>query len=581
MTASPDNVTVAYFTMEVGLASDVPTYSGGLGVLAGDTLRSAADLTLPMVAVTLAHRKGYFRQSLDASGMQKEAPDAWRPEERLQPTTAKCEVRIEGRSVFLRAWRYDVIGVTGAVVPVFLLDADLTENSAEDRKLTDHLYGGDDRYRLCQEVLLGVGGVRVLRDLGYHKLERFHMNEGHSALLALELLYERMRDGERVENAVAEVKRRCVFTTHTPVAAGHDEFSEPLVAAVLMPSQMEALRALGFHDGRLSMTQLALRLSRFVNGVTKRHAVVSRALFPGYPIHAITNGVHSATWTGPAFCALYDRLIPDWKEDNLSLRSALQIPADEIWEAHVAQKRRLVERVHAHAGVALDEKVFTIGSARRATAYKRPTLLLSQPDRLAQIAKRFGGLQVVYAGKAHPHDHEGKELIRQLATVEAEAGVPLRVAYLPGYDMDVGGVLTSGVDLWLNTPRPPLEASGTSGMKAAHNGVPSLSVLDGWWIEGHVDAVTGWAIGPGMNGVAIERSDAEDAEDLYRMLETRILPLFHEEPQRWRELMRFTIALNASFFNTQRMLGEYVLEAYRECLLSSPGLVGDVSAAAR
>ena len=559
---------IAYFSMEVALESDMPTYSGGLGVLAGDTLRSAADLALPLVGVTLVHRKGYFDQRFDASGWQTESPADWSPEDRLQPVDARCQLWIEGRPVTVRAWRYPVRGVTGSVVPVLLLDTDVPENDPGDRRLTDFLYGGDDRYRLCQELILGIGGVRMLRALGYHRVGRFHMNEGHSALLALELFEEELqRNHGDVPRAVEFVKNRCVFTTHTPVSAGHDQFHIGLVEHVLAPKQAETLRTLEFASEYLGMTRLALGLSGFVNGVTKRHAALSRTMFPGFPIEAITNGVHSRTWTAESLARLFDRYIPDWEEDNLALRHAFLIPLDELWEAHQREKQKLIDEVNRHTGAGFEVDVFTIGSARRATAYKRPTLLMTDAARLRRLATLWGGLQVVYAGKAHPRDGEGKELIRRIMQMEHELGPDVKVVYLPNYEMDLGKRLTAGVDLWLNTPRPPLEASGTSGMKAAHNGVPSLSVLDGWWLEGHVETVTGWSIGTRDQGAIAQRGDAEDAEDLYGALEESVLPLYYDEPQRWRELMRFVIALNASFFNTQRMVQEYVIEAYRECLM--------------
>jgi starch phosphorylase len=559
---------IAYFSMEVALESDMPTYSGGLGVLAGDTLRSAADLGLPLVGVTLVHRKGYFDQRFDASGWQTESPSEWSPEDRLQPVDARCQLWIEGRPVTVRAWKFPVRGVTGSVVPVLLLDTDVPENDPGDRHLTDYLYGGDDRYRLCQELILGVAGVRMLRALGYYRVGRFHMNEGHSALLSLELFEEELqRNHSDVPRAVDSVRSRCVFTTHTPVSAGHDQFHIGLVEHVLAPQQVETLRALEFANEYLGMTRLALGLSGYVNGVTKRHAALSRTMFPGFPIEAITNGVHSRTWAAESLRRLFDRYIPDWEEDNLALRHAFLIPLDELWEAHQREKQKLIDEVNRHTGAEFDVDVFTIGSARRATAYKRPMLLMTDTERLRRLATLWGGLQVVFSGKAHPRDGEGKELIRRIMQMEHELGPEVKVVYLPNYVMDVGKQLTAGVDLWLNTPRPPLEASGTSGMKAAHNGVPSLSVLDGWWLEGHVEAVTGWSIGTRDQGAIAQRGDAEDAEDLYRALEESILPLYYDEPQRWRELMRFVIALNASFFNTQRMVQEYVIEAYRECLL--------------
>jgi glycogen phosphorylase len=557
--------TVAYFSMEIALENRMPTYSGGLGVLAGDLLRSAADLGLPLVGVSLLYRKGYFLQCLDAEGRQSEQPVSWAVDDVLQPMAATCQIEVEGRPVTVRAWRYLLHGTGGAEVPVFFLDTDVPGNAPCDRALTDHLYGGDERYRLCQEVVLGIGGRRMLRALGYIEIERYHMNEGHAALLALELFTDELaRTPEAREEAIERVKRRCVFTTHTPVAAGHDQFSLDLAHHVLSPDAVRALQILGCCQSSLNMTLVALQLSHYVNGVAKRHGELSRAMFPGYPISSITNGVHSVTWTASAFRSLYDQYIPDWRQDNFSLRYALGIPLQAIWQAHEQAKRRLIDEVNRRVPANFDPDAFTLGFARRATGYKRPGLLFHDIERLRSIAKRHGGLQLVFAGKAHPKDAHGKGLIYEIVQHRKELGPELKLAYLPNYDLESGQLLTAGVDLWLNTPDPPYEASGTSGMKAAHNGVPSLSVLDGWWLEGHVEGVTGWAIGDRDRGIASAPPHEADAEDLYYKLEAKILPMYQDDPLRWAEMMRYTIALNASFFNTQRMLTEYLLYAYQD-----------------
>jgi starch phosphorylase len=553
---------IAYFSMEVALESQIPTYSGGLGILAGDTLRSAADLGLAMVGVTLLHRKGYFFQRLDALGHQHEEPVAWPVDDLLEPVAGECVVEVEGRAVTLRAWRYAVGGAGGSSVPVLLLDADAPGNGPDDRRLTDHLYGGDDRYRLCQELILGVGGVRMLRALGYHGVARFHLNEGHSSLLALELFAEELErsPGDR-SGAIERTKRKCVFTTHTPVPAGHDRFPLDLARTVLGTARVNALQVLGCCDNELNMTRVALTLSHYVNGVSKRHGEVSHSMFPNYPIGSITNGVHSATWTAPSFATLYDRYMPGWRKDSFSLRYAISIPLEAIRQAHREAKQRLVADVNERTNAGFDGNLFMLGFARRATAYKRPDLLFHDPSRLRRLAGQHRGLQVVFAGKAHPRDEGGKSLIQRIVQWGKDLAPEVKVAYLANYDLAMGVLLTAGVDVWLNTPRPPHEASGTSGMKAAHNGVPSLSVLDGWWVEGYVEGITGWAIGP-QRGSMAERSDAADAADLYWTLEKQVLPLYHDGGDQWSRLMRSTIAFNASFFNTQRMLQQYVVMAY-------------------
>lgn len=553
---SADERTIAYFSMEIALDPRLPTYSGGLGVLAGDTLRSCADLGLPVVGVTLLHREGYLRQTLDERGSQNEAPDPWPLADFVRPLAPVVTVVIEGRSVHVRAFRYDLAGQGEHFVPVLLLDTDLPENAQADRGLTGRLYGGDLRYRLAQEIVLGVGGVRLLAAAGYAQVRRFHLNEGHAALAPLELVRQANEGRPQGDWRFDEIKDRCVFTTHTPVPAGHDQFDWDLARTLLGPTYpASVIEMLAGHDGRLSMTALALNLSRFVNGVALRHAAVSREMFPGYGIHNVTNGVHSATWTCPAFRRLYDGRLPGWSTDPAMLRNAGRIPDAELWAAHAEAKRDLLRTILWSCGRNLDEGAFTIGFARRATLYKRADLIFSDLGRLRDLARHHGALQLVFAGKAHPRDEPGKEMIRRVFAAAQALRDDVQVVFLANYDMALARIITAGVDLWLNTPQRPLEASGTSGMKAAHNGVPSLSVLDGWWLEGHVEGVTGWSIG----GSAPE-SDG-DAADLYLKLDG-ILPLYHHERARWISVMKGAVALNASFFNTHRMVQQYVANAY-------------------
>ena len=555
---------IAYFSMEVGLDPAMPTYSGGLGVLAGDTLCAAADLAVPIVGVTLLHRKGFFRQHLDAHGNQTEGPSVWYPEEFMQPLEPRVSVTIEGRQVQIRAWRYLVHGASGHSVPVYFLDTALPGNGPWDQTLTDHLYGGDDHYRLCQEVVLGLGGVAMLRALGHKRIQTYHMNEGHSALLALALLEEQTdgRDLRTVTMADTEaVRQRCVFTTHTPVPAGHDKFPLDMVRRVLGEEPTAALEAAQCClNSTLNTTYLALIFSHYINGVSQRHHDISHSMFPSYPINSITNGVHAVTWAAPAFQDLYDRHIPEWRVDNLYLRYAISIPLDEIQQAHVEAKRELVAEVKRRTGVRLDPAAMTIGFARRAATYKRAELLLSDLDRLKRIASQTGPLQVIYAGKSHPRDEGGKAIIQRIFEAADALGDAVRVVYLEDHDMALGKYLCAGVDLWLNSPQKPHEASGTSGMKAALNGVPSLSVLDGWWIEGHVEGVTGWSIGDDWEA---ESNPSKEIASLYDKLEYVILPMFYGRPTAYASIMRSVIALNASFFNAQRMMLQYLENAYQ------------------
>jgi glycogen phosphorylase len=585
MRASQGERKIAYFSMEIALESAMPTYSGGLGVLAGDTIRSAADLQVPIVAISLLHRAGHFEQRFDATGWQREEPVEWKVEQFLAEMPARAALVIEGRPVCLRCWKYQVQGIGGYSVPVYLLDTDIPENSEWDRKLTSVLYGGDSRYRLCQEVVLGIGGVRMLRALGYERIDRFHMNEGHASLLTLELLQEEAGKAERNHidiSDLAAVRKKCIFTTHTPVPAGHDQFPLSALGTALgfrgdlsdVLDQDKAVRVFGRNEppgeakpslggpAILNMTYLGLNMSRYVNGVAKRHGEISRLMFAGYHIDAITNGVHAATWTSPHFQALYDCHIPDWRQDNFSLRHAESIPERDIWEAHTRAKTELLAYVNEQHMPAMKLEVFTIGFARRVTAYKRADLLFTDLERLKKIAREAGGLQLIYAGKAHPGDLEGKRLIRRIMELKEVLKDSLTIVFLPNYDLALAKLITAGVDLWLNTPQPPLEASGTSGMKAALNGIPSLSIVDGWWMEGFIEGVTGWAIGAEKREREDESSGLRDAASLYDKLERVTIPMFYSDRDRFIEVMRHAIAVNGSFFNTQRMLQQYVLNAY-------------------
>ena len=547
--------------MEIGINTDMRTYSGGLGVLAGDTIRSAADLRVPMVAVTLLHQRGYCRQILDDDGNQTEAPVDWPVEQFLQKLDVQATVQIEGRDVRVAVWKLDVVGFSDFRVPVLFLDTNLPENEEIDRGLTHHLYGGDLRYRLCQEVVLGIGGVRILRALGHHEIDRFHMNEGHAGLLGCELLREYLanRPGGKIDDSVIEdIREQCVFTTHTPVPAGHDQFPLDVARQVLGGEFSEILHELDCVDGSLNMTELALHLSRYVNGVARRHREISRKLFSDDAIDSITNGVHIRTWVSDPFQRLFDQYIPTWREDSFSLRNALSIPNHEVWEAHQQAKDHLIDEIKRRVDVEFDPDVFTIGFARRTTAYKRPALFFDDLDNLRRIHREVGPFQVVYAGKAHPQDHGGKDMIRRIFDAKEKLRGQIPVAYLPDYGMRICKAMVAGADLWLNTPEPPLEASGTSGMKAAANGVPSLSVLDGWWLEGWIEGTTGWAIG----GPSEKPDRVRDAKSLYDKLEYVILPRFYRQRDEFVDVMRHCVALNGSFFNTHRMMHQYVVKAY-------------------
>ena len=555
---------VAYFSMEIAVDPRVPTYSGGLGVLAGDFLRSAADREFPIIGLTLLHRRGYFHQELDELGNQREQPESWRVEEILELLPETCGVTVEGREVTLRAWKYTIVGQSGFEVPVYFLDSDVEGNDGFDRSLTGTLYGGDERYRLCQEQVLGAGGLRMVRALGHAALPTFHINEGHGALVFPELVLEAAASSSSNPWEVLWGNARCVFTTHTPIAAGHDAFPLDLAERVIGAERLHILQELGCSEDSLHLTLVALQLCGYVNAVAKSHRSVTSAMFPEYAIDSITNGVHSATWSAPPFRRLFDQFIPAWRRDSRTLRDARRIPGDAIWAAHLAAKHDLVAEVSARTGVVLDPDAFTLAFARRATAYKRLDLVFCDLDRLLDIAERKGPLQIICGGKAHPQDGPGKDAIRRLVAAGTQLESRIKVVFLTNYEVELAQRVVAGGDVWLNTPVPPMEASGTSGMKAAHNGVPSLSVLDGWWREGHEEGVTGWAIGDGTGSTVDVRDDAGDAEDLYRKLESKIMPLFYGNRAAWSALMGNTISQNAARFNAHRMFLEYLTRAYRE-----------------
>jgi glycogen phosphorylase len=544
---------IAYFSMEVGLRNDIPTYAGGLGTLAGDAIRSSADLKLPLVAVTLVSKMNYFRQRLSENGRQAELSNEWHPEQQMTLLPNEVAVQIEGRTVKVQAWLYKYKSVTGGVVPLLFLDTDLEGNVPEDREISYYLYGGNEKYRLKQEAVLGFGGVRMLDALGF-RIRKYHMNEGHSSFLSLELLRKNGMD-------VDKVRELCVFTTHTPIEAGHDKFNYDLVSSVLEMVDLEPLKQFGGKD-RLNMTMLALNLSNYVNGVAKRHQEVSSKMFAGYEIHAITNGVHSFTWTGEPFRRIFDQYLPGWAIEPELLAKVDIIPDCDIWDAHMQQKKQLIEYANIVTNGHLSEDTFTLGFARRATEYKRPTLLFSNIERLRTIS-RSGKFQAIFAGKAHPRDEGGKRLIEQIYSYAKQLKDDVEIVYLENYDMSIAAKMVGGVDVWLNTPLRPMEASGTSGMKAAHNGVVNLSVLDGWWIEGWMENLTGWSIGPhNIDNLDYQTLFQKETEDLYNKLEYVIIPTYYHRHDEWIKLMKNSIGKIAYYFNSHRMMRRYVTEAY-------------------
>ncbi|MFA5644481.1 MAG: alpha-glucan family phosphorylase [Patescibacteria group bacterium] len=551
-----DEEKIAYFSMEIALESDIKTYAGGLGVLAGDTLKSSADLRLPMVGITLLNDQGYFKQKINKTGKQEELLPNY-DLSKLKKLKNKVSVKIGKDLVRVGVWQYLIKGSGDYLVPVYFLDTKVSGNKVKYTSLTGQLYRADKDYRLMQEIILGRAGVKMLKSLGY-KVKKYHINEGHGSLALIELfLNSKLKN---IKNRIKEVQDKAIFTTHTPIKAGHDVYAVDFIKKYQLDFPFK-LKGLISHK-EVNMTQIGLFFSHYINGVALSHKDLSSKMFPDYPIHAITNGVHSQTWTSDEFKKIYDEYIPNWRNSSLSLRNAFNIPLAVIWRTHQEAKKNLINYIYKKQKIKLDINVFTIGFARRFTGYKRSNLLFYDINRLLNIHKKVGQIQIIYAGKAHPADADGKEMIKNINEIKEKFKKEIKIVFLEGYEMDLAKKLVAGVDLWLNTPLPPNEASGTSGMKAAHNGVPHFSTLDGWWIEGLVNRKTGWAIGERRSSLNLKDLNKKDAESLYFKLEKKILPRYYKFPVNWQETMRYTIAINASFFNTERMLQQYIQEAY-------------------
>lgn len=587
---------VAYFCAEFGIHNSLPLYSGGLGILAGDHLKSASDLNLPLVAVGLLYRYGYFRQRLRNDGWQEEHYGETFPND-LPLTLVKdadgnplrIEVFIRERNVLAQVWRAAVGRVT-----LYLLDTNIPENVETDRWVTGHLYGGDRETRIVQEMLLGIGGVRLLSKLGVTP-HVFHLNEGHSAFLTIELARGVIQSERRSwTEAVDIVRRQCVFTTHTPVAAGNDEFDPALVMRVFGSAYLrelglteEAFLGLGRVEPnnkaeRYGLTPLALRMCRSTNGVSRKHGEVSRALwqklYPGktvsdVPITYVTNGVHVPTWTSPLLRWVFEKYMgQDWDTkllDQAAWNDAVaQISDEDLWFVHSRLKERLIAFVQsrAHTTTMFDPAALTIGFARRVAGYKRWSLLLTDRQRLLRLMNNEERpVQFIFAGKAHPQDEGSKKVLQELAQWKYEPAVSRRAVFLEDYDQEIARQLVQSVDVWLNVPRRPQEASGTSGQKVAINGGLNLSILDGWWLEGY-DGSNGFAIGNGSEDGAVAQVDAADAESLYRVLEQEVVQLYYNReqglPRQWIAMMRRAIQTLAPQFNSNRMVEEYARKIY-------------------
>ncbi len=545
---------IAYFSMEIAIESDIPTYSGGLGVLAGDTLRSCADMEIPIVAITLCYDSGYFFQEV-VQGRQIEREVQWQFSSAFEKLPNIIELDIQDKKFRVGAWLYRMKGETGFEIPIILLDSNIEGNEHWQKAFTHILYDATPFQRAVQEMILGMGGIKMLKDLGYDNIQTFHMNEGHAAFMNFEL-------SKRYNGDLEEVKKRCIFTTHTPVPAGHDHFKYDLIKDIFRKNLPENIKQLG-GEYDLNLSLLALNGSRYCNAVAQKHGVVSRKMFPTYEIDAITNGIHNGFWINPYLQKLFDEYMPGWTMDYNLLQNVWDIGNYELWNVHQKAKRRLMDYEKSHSWVLLDSDKLTIGFARRITEYKRPTLIFDDVERLGKICK--GRVQFIFAGKSHPRDEQGKGFIKHISDMSDYLydSYDIGLVFLDSYDMDLAKQLVSGVDVWLNNPRRYNEASGTSGMKATLNGVLNFSVLDGWWIEGYQqDPMAGWAIGPSPSDPKAEQyPDSYDANDLYGTLEREIVPLFYNNRDGWAERMKHAIRLG-SFFNTHRMVEEYATRAW-------------------
>ena len=539
---------VGYFTAEIGLWSELHTYSGGLGVLAGDHVKSAADAEIPLVGVTLVYRKGYGRQHLDNDGVQTETYRDLDPAQHMQDTGMEISLPLDGGELWAKVWRADITGVSGHVVPVYFLDTFHPKNSEKHLELGLTLYGGDDWVRIRQEYLLGVGGLRLLEKLGL-EVDGLHLNEGHCTFALLEML------GKGLTRE--QLAKRVLFTTHTPVPAGHDRFEWEAVEEVLgdlLPADAKQLviDAGDPEEGRrISMSHLAVALSGPVNAVSNLNAWVASSMFADHHIAPITNGVHHITWTSPMMADLFDKQLPGWREDPTKLAHAGKIPTEDLVEARGIARKVLRELVQTSTGVELEKERLTVGFARRFATYKRANLVFSELERLREIGA--GKIQFVFSGKAHPRDEGGKALIKSIFDSAKDLENEIPVAFLEDYSMATGLAMTGGVDIWLNNPIRPMEASGTSGMKAAMNGVPNCSILDGWWPEGCEHGVNGWAIGEADD----ERDDVRDAKNVLDVIENEVLPAWNEGDEKWCEIMRASIATSARFTGA-RMISDYL-----------------------
>ncbi len=541
---------IAFFSFEIGLDNRIPSYAGGLGILAGDMLKSATDMNLDMLGVSLLYSKGIFQQALDEDGNQTEFYADWEPAKFMRLLEETFYIKIENRRVRVQIWEYFLEGSSGHKNPIYFLDTNCRENEEIDQLICKEVYPNDQTVWLKQQILLGLGSIQALKLLKYPVLDNYHLNESHDMFVLLGLRKEL--------GSWEEVKKRAITTVHTPLPGAHKSLEMSKIEQILDSRYFQLFPEQDRQSGELNQTEFAIRFSKYANGVALKHEEVTQQTYPEYQIDSVTNGVHPGTWLAKPLQKILDQHLPRWRQDPIKLRLADRLPEADLYAAHSLAKQDLIDFVKDQTGENLSLKVFTIGFARRAVSYKRANFIFSDFARLEEIAEKNGGLQIIFAGKASPADGPGKEIIRSLFAYKSRASENLKIVYLPNYNMEISSKMVAGCDLWLNNPMVPLEASGTSGMKANLNGVPNFSALDGWWIEGWVEGVTGWSIGKEIND---EENKIKEIEDVYGKLENKILPTYRDHTE-WVKIMKKCIAVNGSYFHTHRVLMEYLSEAY-------------------
>ncbi len=555
---------IAYFVMECAIDNNMPTYSGGLGVLAGDTLQSFADLDVPVSCVTMLWKNGFISQKISEDGVQFDGIQDWDPDKYLKPTDIKTKIPLGDDDVFITAWKYIVKGINGYEIPVYFLTTDLEENNAEDRKICDRLYIGNNIMRLKQEIVLGIGGYEILKAMNYDPYI-YHINESHSAFLITSLM-KNLGD-------INKLRAQVVFTTHTPISEAFDSYNmQDVVSMLNRYINTDIIDSIyGKEENKLNLSWLAIENAKNVVAVSRKHKYVSQKIFEGYKLKYVTNGIHHFKWASAHHKMLYSKYIKGWEEEPYLLSRVVSIHDNEFIKAHELAKSDLIEMVNSETGVSFTPESFTIGMAKRVTQYKRNNLILHNPDKLIEIAEKTGDIQMVFAGKTHPLDNIGKSIIQSIYDASRyimSKTKKIRIVFIENFDMQKEILILAGSDLWLNTPTRPLEASGTSGIKASLNGVPSFSVYDGWWLEACNNGVNGWGIGPRPSWEDLTHSsDEEDLADIYDKLKYIILPMFYDSYTDYVKIMKTAVSTIIPYFNSHRMVSEYITDLYLTAMI--------------